>query len=114
MKGNVGPRRGGKEDDAPRGKKKKKKTKNQEEFPWNQNFEAAFSKPLPVANSPGLLQIKPYCRLAAGDPVLQNTFAMDCCHYLLMGCCAMGHCASLFTALTDCEVIPLNLALFLF
>ena len=74
------------DDEAPRESKKKK----QEEQQWNGKLKAALAEPLCVARSPGLLQIKQYCGLADGDPILPNTAAKDCRHYLLLGCCRYG------------------------
>ena len=67
-----------------------KKKKKQDEQPWNAALKAALEAPLRVARSPGLSQIKTYCGLADGDPILPNTSSKDCRHYLLLGCCRYG------------------------
>ena len=74
------------DEDAGTAKKKKK----QEDKAWNAKLKAALEEPLRVARSPGLQQIKTYCGLTEGDPVLPNTSARDCRHYLLLGCCRYG------------------------
>ena len=67
-----------------------KKRKTQEELPWNPKLKNSLAQPLKVAKSPGLAQLKQYCGLAAGDPILPNTATTDCRHYLLLGCCRFG------------------------
>ena len=76
--------------DAEGAKENTSKRKKKEELPWNALLKAALAEPLWVARAPGLLQIKTYCGLAAGDPVLPNTSSSDCRHYLLLGCCRYG------------------------
>ena len=49
-----------------------------------------MGKSLCVAQSPGLLQIKQYCGLVHGDPMLPDTTARDFCNYFLLGCCCYG------------------------
>lgn len=67
-----------------------KKQKKQEEQQWHPRLKAALAEPLRIARSPGINQIKGYCGLADGDPVLPDCSARDCRHYLLLGCCRYG------------------------
>ena len=67
-----------------------KRRKLQTEHPWHPKLKRLLTEPLKVAKSPGIGQLKTYCGLAAGDPILPNTSATDCRHYLLLGCCRYG------------------------
>ena len=67
-----------------------KKQRTQKEHPWHPKLKVCLTEPLKVAKSPGIGQIKAYCGLAADDPILPNTSATDCRHYLLVGCCRYG------------------------
>ena len=68
-----------------------KKQKHEENSkPWNKLLQQALEGPLKVAKNPGLTQIKQYCGLAQGDPIVPDVSQDECRHFLLLGRCQFG------------------------
>ena len=62
----------------------------QESKPWNPLLKAALEGPMKLAKNPGLNQIKAFCGLSPGDPVIPNCGEKDCRHFFILNKCKFG------------------------